>query len=165
MFSWKVRFYSVNRRYSIYNRCGVGKHAFIDFGGPKWGQELDSLSHSSKERLWRGRGAARIYMNFLLEEPLVKHKKIAANHKRQTSPVNDFNRFLYEWCRNLGSLKFSLGVHLNSLRCAFLFFSILSSYTPNPQGWAVAVGCSLILEGQEWPAAFSVLYKEKLKII
>ena len=33
-------------------------------------------------------------MNFLLEKPLVvKHKKIAANHKRQTSPVNDFNRF------------------------------------------------------------------------
>ena len=35
-------------------------------------------------------------MNFLLEEPLVKHKEIAANHRRQTSAVNDFNRFLYE---------------------------------------------------------------------
>lgn len=35
----KLVFYSIKRRYNIYNRCRVGKHmlksVFIDFGGPK----------------------------------------------------------------------------------------------------------------------------------
>ena len=54
----------------------------------------DSLSDYSEKLLQRGKGGARIYMNFFCwEKHVVKQKKIIANHKEQTSRVNAFSAF------------------------------------------------------------------------
>ena len=50
-----------------------------------------------------------IYELFARKKHVVKHKKITANHRRQTSQVNDFSVFLcMKDAKNLGSLKFFL---------------------------------------------------------
>ena len=67
------------------------------------------LSDTSEELSQRGKGGARMYKSFCWEKkknPIVKHQNISANHKNQTSQVNDFSAFLcIERCKSLGALK------------------------------------------------------------
>lgn len=52
-FLGKLGFYSVKRRYSIYNRCGVGKHAFLVLGDlsedRSWTAFLTALRNDCEE--------------------------------------------------------------------------------------------------------------------
>lgn len=165
-FLGKVVFYSIKRRYGIYNRCGVGKHMLLsilgDLGENKgWTASLTALRNDCEE----AREQPGYKWTFCWKYHLSSIKRLLLITKDRHLQL----MILIAFCMNdagiWGHWKFSLGVHLNSLGSAFLFFSTLSSYTPKPQGWAVAVGCSLILVKQEWPATFFVLHKEKLKII
>ena len=49
---------------------------------------------TSEKLLWKEKGGARMYIDFLLGKYVIKHGKITASHKKQTSQVNDFNAFL-----------------------------------------------------------------------
>ena len=55
----------------------------------------------------RGKGGAKLYMNFFAEEKTCSRtSKITANHKEQTSQVNDFSAFLHMGrCKNLGGVE------------------------------------------------------------
>ena len=46
-----------------------------------------------EEQFQRSKGEARMYRRFCWEENVVKHQMITANHKKQTSRVNDFSAF------------------------------------------------------------------------
>ena len=47
-----------------------------------------------------------VYFFSLEKNMLVEHQKIIANHKKQSSQVNDFSAFLFVGgCKNLCSLK------------------------------------------------------------
>ena len=60
----------------------------------------ENLSDSSEELRQKSKGELR-YIDFLLKKQdktkhVVKHTKITANHKRQTSQVSYFSAFLYK---------------------------------------------------------------------
>lgn len=67
----------------------------------------DNFSDSPKELLQRCKGGAKRDINFfLLGKHVVKHKKMTANHKEETSQVNDFSAFLcMRRGKNLGSFE------------------------------------------------------------
>lgn len=87
----------------------------------------DGLSDSSEELLWRGKGGARIFLNFFFagKKHVVEHQKIAVNHKAQRSQVNDFGASL---CmgrhKNIGSLNLANGLVLVELEWQAMFFSL-----------------------------------------
>lgn len=100
---------------------------------------------------------------FAWEKHVIKQRKMTADHKEQTSPVNDFSSLLHlRRCRNLGSLKFVLGfsVHILTVQGSVYpklrtlpFFSILNSprgalpLSPQDNGVVCTFFCPLQCSG------------------